>query len=53
MNAQNYKGVWSRLAAQIVDALVLLVLFILSIFVIFRTVFANVWLTPLESSMRR
>jgi len=46
---QEYKGIWSRLAAQIVDGMVLLVLFLLVVYVTFRTVFAGVLMTPLES----
>lgn len=49
LTAQEYKGIWSRLAAQIIDGVVLLVLFVLAIYVIFRTVFADVWMSPLES----
>ena len=49
LTGQEYKGIWSRLAAQIIDGIVLLILFLLVIYVVFRTVFAGVWMSPLES----
>lgn len=49
MIGQEYKGILPRLAAQIIDGIVLLIIFLLSIYVTFRAVFADVWLTPLDS----
>ena len=49
MIGQDYKGTWPRPAAQIVDGIVLLVVFVPVIYVTFRTIFADVWMSPLES----
>ena len=46
---QDYKGTWPRPAAQIVDGIVLLVVFVPAIYVTFRTIFADIWMIPLES----
>jgi uncharacterized RDD family membrane protein YckC len=46
---QEYKGLSIRFAAQVIDGIVLGILFMLAVYVVFRTLFADAWMSPLDS----